>query len=86
MAIEYVEIQKATNNFHSDMLLGKGGFGPVFKEWLHEHYLTAVKPGSGTAVAIKKLNIDESMQGNDEWMVGVSLWCSFCSEMFLRTL
>ncbi|KAH6808722.1 protein kinase 2A [Perilla frutescens var. frutescens] len=55
MAIEYEEIKKATKNFRHDMLLGVGGFGCVYKGWIDEHHLTAVKPGYRIAVAVKKL-------------------------------
>ncbi|KAL1535376.1 protein kinase 2B [Salvia divinorum] len=58
-AIPFEEIKLATQNFQQDMLLGGGRFGSVFKGWIHEHLLTAVKPGSGVAVAIKKLNKEE---------------------------
>ncbi|KAL8479288.1 hypothetical protein ACS0TY_026229 [Phlomoides rotata] len=54
--IKYKEITKATKNFRPDMLLEKGSFGTVFKGWIHEHNLTAVKPGSGIAVAVKKFS------------------------------
>ncbi|KAH6829205.1 protein kinase 2B [Perilla frutescens var. hirtella] len=67
MAIEYEEIKKATKNFKPDLLLGEGGFGPVYKGWIHEHHLTAVKPGSGIAVAVKKLNTG-GYQGRQEWV------------------
>lgn len=71
MAIEYKDIKKATKNFGLDMLLGEGGFGRVYKGWIHEHNLSAVKPGSGLAVAVKKLNL-EGYQGHKEWFVGLS--------------
>ncbi|KAL1535372.1 putative serine/threonine-protein kinase PBL3 [Salvia divinorum] len=65
MAIEYGELKKATKNFHPGMLWGKGAeaFGCVYKGWIHEHNLTATKPGDGITVAIKKLN-REGYQGN----------------------
>ncbi|KAG6400104.1 hypothetical protein SASPL_141592 [Salvia splendens] len=56
-AIEYGEIKKAIKNIHPGMLWGKGAEanGCVYKGWIHEHNLTAVKPGTGITVAIKKL-------------------------------
>ncbi|XP_042027928.1 probable serine/threonine-protein kinase PBL3 [Salvia splendens] len=65
--IEYGEIKKATKNFHPGMLWGKGAeaFGCVYKGWIHEHNLTAAKPGSGITVAIKKLNRG-GYQGNKQ--------------------
>ncbi|KAL1535370.1 non-specific serine/threonine protein kinase [Salvia divinorum] len=65
MAIEYGELQKATKNFHPDMLLGEGAFAFVYKGWIHEHHLTATKPGCGITVAIKKMNL-EGHQGSKE--------------------
>lgn len=69
MAIRYKEIKKATKNFGPDIVLGEGGFGTVYKGWIHEHNLTAVKPGSGIAVAVKKWN-PQSGQGHAQWLVG----------------
>lgn len=53
------------------MLLGEGGFGRVYKGWIHEHNLSAVNPRSGLAIAVKKLNL-EGFQGHKEWLVGLS--------------
>ncbi|CAN1289463.1 Probable serine/threonine-protein kinase PIX13 [Linum perenne] len=52
----FAELKFATKNFRSDTVLGEGGFGKVYKGWL----------GSGTVVAVKKLN-SESLQGLEEW-------------------
>ncbi|QCD91202.1 Protein kinase [Vigna unguiculata] len=62
----FAELKAATRSFKSDALLGEGGFGKVYKGWLHEKTLTPTKAGSGIMVAIKKLN-PESMQGLQEW-------------------
>ncbi|KAE9606589.1 putative transferase, protein kinase RLK-Pelle-RLCK-VIIa-2 family [Lupinus albus] len=62
----YVEMKAATKNFKLDALLGEGGFGKVYKGWLHHNTLTPAKPGSGFIVAIKKLNT-QSNQGFQEW-------------------
>lgn len=64
----FAELKAATKSFKSDALLGEGGFGKVYKGWLHEKTLTPTKAGSGIMVAIKKLN-PESMQGLQEWQV-----------------
>lgn len=64
MAIEYKEIRKATGNFGHDMVLGKGRFGTVYKGWIDKDTLTAVKPGFGITVAVKKLN-NEGYDGYD---------------------
>ncbi|RDY14217.1 putative serine/threonine-protein kinase PIX13, partial [Mucuna pruriens] len=62
----FADLKSATKSFRSEALLGEGGFGKVYKGWLHEKTLTPTKPGSGITVAIKKLN-PESMQGLQEW-------------------
>ncbi|KAL1180021.1 hypothetical protein V6Z11_A03G200400 [Gossypium hirsutum] len=51
------------------MVLGEGGFGKVFKGWLDEK--TPGKSGSGTLIAVKKLN-SESLQGFEEWQSEVN--------------
>ncbi|KAL9339763.1 hypothetical protein Peur_068778 [Populus x canadensis] len=64
------QLRAATYNFRSDMLLGKGGFGTVYKGWLKEKL-----PPSGikkTVVAVKKLDTI-NMQGLNEWKAEVYL-------------
>ncbi|XP_021903798.1 probable serine/threonine-protein kinase PIX13 [Carica papaya] len=60
----FSELRAATKHFRSDTVLGEGGFGKVFKGWLDEK--TPGKHGSGTVIAVKKLN-SESLQGFEEW-------------------
>ncbi|XP_004308854.1 PREDICTED: protein kinase APK1B, chloroplastic-like [Fragaria vesca subsp. vesca] len=62
----YNELKAATRNFRPDTLLGEGGFGPVYKGWIDQNPLAASEPGTGMAVAIKRLDQD-SMQGREEW-------------------
>ena len=60
------QLRAATYNFRSDMLLGRGGFGNVYKGCLKEKL-----PPSGikkTFVAVKQLDAS-SMQGLKEWKV-----------------
>ncbi|XP_057799447.1 probable serine/threonine-protein kinase PBL18 [Salvia miltiorrhiza] len=67
MAIEYEEIRKATKNFESEVLVGRGGFGSViYNGWIDEQKLTAVKPASGIAVAINKMNLQQHKEWVDE--------------------
>ncbi|KAH0456603.1 hypothetical protein IEQ34_014510 [Dendrobium chrysotoxum] len=59
---------KLSRNFKSDKVLGKGGFGTVYKGWLDEKTLTPTKSGIGIIVVVKKMKSD-SMQGLAEWQV-----------------
>lgn len=63
------ELKTATRNFRPDGLIGEGGFGYVYKGWIDEQTLEAVKPGCGMVVAVKKLK-PEGFQGHKEWLVG----------------
>ncbi|XWS63192.1 hypothetical protein CRYUN_Cryun06bG0074700 [Craigia yunnanensis] len=65
----FAELKSATKNFRPDMVLGEGGFGTVFKGWLDEK--APGKSGSGTLIAVKKLN-SESLQGFEEWQSEVN--------------
>lgn len=64
----FSELKAATRNFRPDSVLGEGGFGSVFKGWIDENSLAAVKPGTGMVIAVKRLN-QESFQGHQEWLV-----------------
>lgn len=65
----FAELKAATKNFRADTVLGEGGFGKVFKGWLEEKPTS--KNGSGTVIAVKKLN-SESLQGIEEWQSEVT--------------
>jgi serine/threonine protein kinase len=65
----FSELKIATKNFRNDTVLGEGGFGKVYKGWLDEKANS--RNGSGTVVAVKKLN-SESMQGFEEWQSEVN--------------
>ena len=41
--IDYKILEKGTNNFGDDNLLGKGGFGRVYKTLLEDNTVAAVK-------------------------------------------
>ncbi|KAH6832364.1 hypothetical protein C2S53_007224 [Perilla frutescens var. hirtella] len=66
----YKELKAATRNFHRETVLGHGGFGMVYKGWIPED--SGGKPGSGAAVAVKKLD-HESMEGFIEWKSEVKI-------------
>lgn len=67
-AFSFGELKSATGNFRNSTVLGQGGFGTVYKGFVDEKTLAPTKFGSGTIVAIKKLN-PESIQGFQEWQV-----------------
>ncbi|XP_052184951.1 probable serine/threonine-protein kinase PBL9 isoform X3 [Diospyros lotus] len=67
----YADLRMATRNFRPDSVLGEGGFGPVFKGWIDENSFAAAKPGTGTIIAVKKLNQD-GFQGHKEWLAEVN--------------
>ncbi|KAF3959428.1 hypothetical protein CMV_015760 [Castanea mollissima] len=69
--IAFNELKSATRNFSPDRLLGEGGFGYVFKGWIDEYTFLAAKPGSGMAVAVKKLK-STSFHGHKEWLTEVN--------------
>ncbi|KAJ6801247.1 putative serine/threonine-protein kinase PBL3 isoform X1 [Iris pallida] len=69
-AFKFSELKSATRGFRPDSLIGEGGFGYVFKGWIDEQTFTASKPGSGMAVAVKKLK-PEGFQGHKEWLTEV---------------
>ncbi|KAL5710803.1 hypothetical protein ACHQM5_021320 [Ranunculus cassubicifolius] len=70
MKFSFKELKKATRNFCPDTSLGFGGFGEVFKGWIDDKKLTATKPGRGTSVAIKILNVN-GFQGQKEWLTEI---------------
>ncbi|PHT42176.1 hypothetical protein CQW23_16201 [Capsicum baccatum] len=69
-------LEKATKNFHSDNLLGCGGFGPVFLG----------KLGDGKLIAVKKLSLDKSQQGDREFLAEMRLITSIQHKNLVRLL
>ncbi|KAK4801284.1 hypothetical protein SAY86_021771 [Trapa natans] len=61
------ELTAATENFRSDLLIGEGGFGQVYRGFISEGVALG---GKKTVVAIKTQS-GESMQGYREWMAEV---------------
>ena len=66
------DLAVATRKFHHHSLLGEGGFGCVYKGWIDQNTLAAMKWGTGLAIAVKRLNV-EGFQGCAEWMVSINL-------------
>ncbi|KDP31582.1 hypothetical protein JCGZ_14807 [Jatropha curcas] len=67
-AFTFAQLQAATFNFRTDMVLGKGGFGSVYKGYIKENV-----PSQGTrkrAIAVKRLDAN-SKQGFRQWRTEV---------------
>ncbi|XP_055959897.1 probable serine/threonine-protein kinase PBL10 isoform X2 [Mercurialis annua] len=64
------ELKKATSNFSQNAVIGKGGFGSVYKGWIEEHSLKAASPETGTAIAVAMLNPNGS-QGQQECLTEI---------------
>ncbi|KAG8633452.1 hypothetical protein MANES_18G105900v8 [Manihot esculenta] len=69
-AFTYAQLKVATRNFRRDKVLGRGGFGKVYKGGLKEHV-----PSEGikkSLVAIKKLDTTGN-QGFKEWLTEIRI-------------
>lgn len=60
---QFKELQTATNNFSSKNILGKGGFGNVYKGFLHD----------GTAVAVKRLKDGNAVGGERQFQTEIEM-------------
>ncbi|KAJ0942113.1 putative non-specific serine/threonine protein kinase [Helianthus annuus] len=65
------EIQSATQNFDDDLVVGKGGFGKVYKGCIY-----GIGDTTERVVAIKRLD-SFSRQGASEFMTCVFNWLLF---------
>ncbi|KAL5549809.1 hypothetical protein UlMin_005040 [Ulmus minor] len=73
---EFQTLKKATKNFHPDNLLGRGGFGPVFRGELED----------GRLIAVKKLSLNKSQQGESEFHAEVKMITSIQHKNLVRIL
>nr|KAJ0220312.1 hypothetical protein LSAT_V11C200066400 [Lactuca sativa] len=64
----FTEMKLATNNFDEDMVIGKGGFGKVYK---------GVIDYGATRVAIKRMDYSRSKQGATEFWTEIKLLSKF---------
>ncbi|XP_027368757.1 cold-responsive protein kinase 1-like [Abrus precatorius] len=69
-------LRRATKNFHPGNLLGSGGFGPVYKG----------KLADGRLIAVKKLSLDKSQQGEKEFLAEVRMITSIQHKNLVRLL
>ncbi|KGN52017.1 protein NSP-INTERACTING KINASE 1 isoform X2 [Cucumis sativus] len=60
---QFRELQAATNNFSSKNLVGKGGFGNVYKGYLQD----------GTIIAVKRLKDGNAMRGEIQFQTEVEM-------------
>ncbi|KAL0739482.1 hypothetical protein Bca4012_015692 [Brassica carinata] len=67
----FLELKTATKGFKQDLMLGEGGFGKVYRGWIHAETLAPSVTGSGLTVAVKRLN-SEGFQGFEEWRTAVN--------------
>lgn len=61
----FAQLKSATFNFRNDMVLGRGGFGSVYKGWIKETTSQGVKK---RPIAVKRLDAN-SKQGFRQWRV-----------------
>ncbi|KAK9017794.1 hypothetical protein V6N11_000796 [Hibiscus sabdariffa] len=73
---DFRTLKRATKNFHPDNLLGKGGFGPVYKGKLKD----------GRMVAVKRLSHERSQRGESEFLSEVRLITSIQHKNLVRLL
>ncbi|XP_048133380.1 cysteine-rich receptor-like protein kinase 44 [Rhodamnia argentea] len=73
---DFHTLKKATTNFHPANLLGAGGFGPVYRGKLQD----------GTFVAVKKLSLEKSQQGESEFLSEARMITSIQHKNLVRLL
>ncbi|XP_065873094.1 probable receptor-like protein kinase At5g24010 [Euphorbia lathyris] len=86
LKIPYSEIQQATKNFNSKLLIGEGGFGKVYKGILRQGVKVAVKrsePGHGQGIAEFQTEIIILSQIHHRNLVSLIGYCDEKSEMIL---
>lgn len=69
---KFKELKRATNNFHESMILGKGGFGVVYRGVLHEENDCNGGTNSVSEVAVKKFSRD-SIDGKEDFLAELTI-------------
>ncbi|KAI6699313.1 hypothetical protein NL676_013637 [Syzygium grande] len=86
LKIPLAEIHFATNNFDGKLLIGKGGFGNVYRGTLRDRTKVAVKqgkPGSGQGFSEFQTEITVLSQIRHRHLVSLIGYCAEQSEMIL---
>jgi len=86
LKIPLVDLQLATNNFHASQLIGKGGFGNVYKGVLNNGMTVAVKrskPGSGQGLPEFQTEIKVLSKIRHKHLVSLIGYCDERFEMIL---
>ncbi|XP_073145034.1 probable serine/threonine-protein kinase PBL16 [Henckelia pumila] len=68
IAFTFNELKTITGNFRHDYMLGRGGFGSVYKGFVSEDLREGLEP---ITVAVKIHDGDNSHQGHREWLAEV---------------
>ncbi|XP_023888743.1 receptor-like protein kinase FERONIA [Quercus suber] len=81
------EIKTATDNFHQELIIGKGGFGNVYKGLIDEGTVAVaikrLKPGSGQGAREFKTEIEMLSQLRHGHLVSLIGYCNDEGEMIL---
>ncbi|XP_010472323.1 PREDICTED: probable receptor-like protein kinase At2g23200 [Camelina sativa] len=86
LTIPFTDILRATNNFDEQLLIGKGGFGDVYKAILRDGTKAAIKrgkTGSGQGILEFQTEIQVLSRIRHKHLVSLTGYCEENSEMIL---